>query len=63
MVSTQGETETASKDTNADAKKGGESLKVYIRVRPRLKTEFLKEAAAFVDPDVIFSEHRIGKRN
>ncbi len=35
---------------------GGESLKVYIRVRPRLKNEFLKETAAFVDPSVIFTE-------
>jgi hypothetical protein len=31
---------------------GPENLKVYIRVRPRLKNEYLKETAAFVDPTV-----------
>jgi hypothetical protein len=29
-----------------------ESLKVYIRVRPKLKSEYLKEIAAFTDTDV-----------
>ena len=29
-----------------------ENLKVYIRVRPKLKNEYLKEIAAFTDTDV-----------
>lgn len=51
-------TQLSQKDVNPIEKskesKGPENLKVYIRVRPRLKTEFLKETAAFVDPIVYF---------
>jgi len=46
--------ETATKEETKEDSSSGESLKVYIRVRPRLKNEFLKETAAFVEPDVFF---------
>ena len=45
------------KEANETPNPGSESLKVYVRVRPRLKTEFVKEAAAFVDPGVTGKSH------
>ena len=56
---TEEKTETAAEEPAKEVSAGGESLKVYIRVRPRLKTEFLKETAAFVDPSVFSASVRI----
>ena len=46
--------EGESKETKTDITNTSESLKVYIRIRPRLKNEYLKETAAFDDPNVSF---------
>lgn len=62
MESTQEQAETADKEPTAEKAGTGESLKVYVRVRPRLKNEFLKEAAAFVDTSVNFSSKRDRER-
>lgn len=39
-----------------------ESLRVYVRVRPRMKSEFLKETAAFCEPDVPFPKYSFAVR-
>ena len=46
--------EGESKETKIDITSTFESLKVYIRIRPRLKNEYLKETASFDDPNVSF---------
>lgn len=52
METTEEKAETADREPAKESPAGGESLKVYIRVRPRLKNEYLKETAAFVDTNV-----------
>lgn len=52
------------KETNSkENTKGPECLKVCVRVRPRLKQEFLKETATFVDPNVTETNYSVGQGN
>ena len=49
IQSSKEDNETDSKDSSA---RSSEGLMVYIRVRPKLKNEYLKEIATFIDSNV-----------
>ncbi len=52
METEQEQAKAQQQETSQDSETRDETLKVYVRVRPRLKNEFLKETAAFCQPDV-----------